>query len=106
MKKIFGARKAITVSLEEADYKWVELQAGGNVSGWARDRILSGKKKSEIATVSNYKTRKLPAGTGLGDISELIPSPNVCANCEHPKSKHGGFGTCCQADCCACPRFE
>lgn len=41
MRKQFESRKAVTIYLDEADYKWVELQSGGNVSGWCRERILA-----------------------------------------------------------------
>jgi hypothetical protein len=34
------------------------------------------------------------------------PTPLICANCEHPKSKHHGFKSACQADTCLCGSFE
>lgn len=97
--KFENGRKVIKVYLDETDYKWVELQAAGNVSGWCRERVLAGR------------STHLPP-----DVSELVevaiadflpkPSPNICANCEHKRSRHGGFGHACQEDNCLCARFE
>jgi hypothetical protein len=36
-------RRRIVIYLGEADAKWIELQAAGNVSSWCRDRILEGR---------------------------------------------------------------
>lgn len=58
-------RRRIVIYVGEADYKWIELQAGGNVSGWVREKILSGGESLKLelpvpdeVTVSDYRERK------------------------------------------------
>ena len=41
MKHKFTARKTISVHVEEAEWKWIELQADGNVSEWCRELLLA-----------------------------------------------------------------
>lgn len=41
MRRKYGERKAVTVYMDEAQYKWVELQAEGNMSEWCLERILA-----------------------------------------------------------------
>jgi hypothetical protein len=36
----FERRKQVTFSVGEGEYKWIELQAGGNVSNWCREQLL------------------------------------------------------------------
>jgi len=48
--------------------------------------------------------RREPSAVGITKLS--VPAPDICANCEHKKSRHGGWGKCCQEDNCLCERFE
>lgn len=43
---------------------------------------------------------------GFGKPPVTLPRANVCVNCDHAKSKHGGFGGACQEDGCMCGKFE
>jgi plasmid stability protein len=49
-----------------------------------------------------------PAAVGAVDGANLSAAPRseVCANCDHRKSKHGGFGGACQEDNCLCSGFK
>lgn len=77
MRKQFESRKAVTIYLDEADYKWVELQSGGNISGWCRERILAlDKPKEEKGPVAIKPTKKL-----------VVEEPTQKKGCQHGKEK-------------------
>jgi hypothetical protein len=65
----------------------------------------AGEGIAKYSQVGSFTAEELMKAVHVPDFLPLL-SPNICANCEHPKKKHGGFGTCCQEDNCACPKFE
>lgn len=97
-------RRRIVIYVSEADWKYLDLQAGGNLSSWCRDKLVGKKTKAPIGE-SIKAVVEIPESQEAPKISHK-PVPGVCANCEHPKHKHGGFGMSCQADTCLCARFE
>lgn len=93
----------LRVSVEElALWRQSAEKSGAGLSEWIRERCNGGERRQQ---------RDAAAGSGL---PERVTPPNliekfvlgVCANCLHKKSRHGGFGDCCQEDNCMCPSFE
>ena len=84
--------------------RWAILakEAGVDISTWVRLKC-NGVGTPCLKTPEKPKAPKI--SKTVEDLPKL-PDPKVCANCEHPKHKHSGFGSCCAADVCACPRFE
>ena len=60
MRKVFEERRRITVYVDEAEYKWVVLQAGGDgqVSSWAREILVSLMPSGEAGSVRDASARK------------------------------------------------
>jgi|SRR5579863_555970 len=67
-----------------------------------------------VASVSSVREdAAVPAAGGRKPFTDPFPpeavsdpKPGICANCEHRRSKHGGFGSACQEDNCLCSGFE
>lgn len=112
--RLFENRKQITFSLSESEYKWVELQAGGNVSAWCREQVLeefNGAKPRRVEAVQRREAYKARTGTvDVPTTAEMptVPNPSRRVNCVcgHPKIKHGGFNGCCQENVCQCGGYR
>lgn len=97
MRRKFTERRRVAVYLDEDEWKWVELQASGNVSEWCRERILT--ERQEVSkTVSVTKADKVE-----------IPTPEVSSElcavpyCGHKKVFHAK--NCCRVGDCRCSGF-
>jgi len=90
-------RRQVTFSLSEADYKWVELQAHGNVSKWCRERILS-DRNPDHREADVPRARAVSAGAGSAGTSERHSASGK--TCEHGTKKGyrcyncGGLAKC------------
>jgi hypothetical protein len=74
--------------------KWVRDNPVPDVPRAKSVRAPRGRKPAAVASVD--RVDELPAG----------PTPGICATCEHPRKKHGGWNGCCQEDNCLCVGFE
>lgn len=126
MKRMFTSRKTISVHVEESEYKWIELQASGNMSEWCREIILGvmpERSGTDIPAVhggvaSKMKARQVstseePKGTGRKppkdrDMADHVESEShtIICKCGHSKYKHRDCIGVCQESVCACGRFE
>lgn len=99
--------------MTEAEYKWIVLQAGDvPLSKWCHRKLLKEQKIEISDRVPELRKRgKVRATIGRepaadGTVEREYPATHECVNCEHGKSKHGGFGDACQSDNCLCGGFE
>lgn len=118
---MYEDRRQITFSVTVPEQKWIELQSGGNVSRWCREKLLVGKEPVKF----EHKSLGVPEVGGLTQVemdrsiyetgkaakiavAKTGPknSTRLCMVCEHGKAKHGGFRGCCQVDNCLCERFK
>jgi hypothetical protein len=77
-------RRQVTFSLSEADYKWVELQAHGNVSKWCRERILSERNQ-------DHRSNDVPRSPEVPVVQRSVGAPERHSasgkTCEHGTAK-------------------
>jgi hypothetical protein len=124
VRKKFDTRKSLTVHLEEAELKWVELQADGNISEWCREKLLADFNGAEPRRAVGAPEKKghrsrpkmveehaqgphvdAPLSAEMPTAPTKIAIAGICV-CGHPKHKHGGFKGCCQADMCTCSGYN
>lgn len=124
---------SLRVEVEEAE-KWKSKAGERTLTEWIREqcnvvangqavilvptqrRVLGREESGESDRVPDVprdvkvraaKGRKSEAGGGsFGKPPITLPRAGVCVNCDHPKSKHGGFKGACQAEQCMCGGFE
>lgn len=87
-------RKAVTVYLSEAEYKWVELQADGNLSDWCREKVLAGKQTEELqdALVAEHRRNHPefePAFEAAGEMAKNVAKDirNLLKTCVHGRAR-------------------
>ena len=62
----YGVRKQVTFSVDEAEYKGIELRAGGSVSAWCRGMVLGG------SVGSNQAAPRVVEGGGPLPVREVL----------------------------------
>jgi hypothetical protein len=108
------ARWELRIEPEElTEWKAMAAERGMLLSEWIRSCCngagpSTARRIEEIegsARISDVRQdAAVPAAKGRESVA--VPSPGICANCEHRRSKHGGFGSACQEDNCLCSGFE
>ena len=104
----------LRVSAEELEAWKVAAGSDGEIlSVWIRNQC--NEAASAVDKPSPEVLEKVIGKGEWGDpvrrVTERVaekeqPNPMACANCDHLKSKHGGFKGACQADTCLCGGFE
>lgn len=95
MKTQFEQRKMVKVYLDEAEYKWVELQANGNISRWGRERLLA-----EMVSVPNDNREAVARAPlkaqirsmGAESTSQVVADPTPTAPTKKSKECAHGKG--------------
>lgn len=86
MKKKFADRKLVKVYLEEAEYKWIELQASGNISHWCREQMLADYSGAERPAQAGSDLQAVRVGENPPPIP-VEPSPSERATAPNPSKK-------------------
>lgn len=89
----FDNRKQLSFSVGKEDFEWILGQAGGNVSGWCRERVLHGKD-SDSGTVVIERSEEVrevverePVGAGKRKSKGKGASGNPKIACIHGTKK-------------------
>lgn len=97
MRKSFEKLKTLSVHMEEREYKWVELQARGSVSSWARGILLAGMPSESTGAVEGVQFSSLP--NPIARKTEKLENESISAapkqkTCPHGKAKDYYCGMC------------
>lgn len=91
----------LRVSEEElGQWKEKAAKSGMLLSEWIRAKCNGSSEHKEVreSRAVSTSSRREPV--------TAEPLVGICANCEHKKTRHGGFKGCCQEDNCLCAGFE
>jgi hypothetical protein len=69
MQRKYDDRKHVTVYFDEPEYKWVELQAAGNISAWCREKLLEGR--------TNHRAEDLPQSRAVRVAERRVAADEV-----------------------------
>ena len=73
--KKYEDRRQVTFSVDEPEYKWIELQAAGNVSQWCREQVLADMSKPDYVVMEGKKLR----------MTKTPPAESIEVDRCHPK---------------------
>lgn len=86
MKQIFSTRKVLSIYIDEAEYRWIELQAGGNISEWCRRKLMAERERGEDL-VGESQTIRASDVPGTGEVPRrkrgTRSAGGVKGACEH-----------------------
>jgi hypothetical protein len=113
----FNERKQVSFSVDEAESKWIELQAGGNVSQWCREVVLAdmptgvaevaAREPKKVGIVGGERGVKIEESAAKAKAPERSLGPrDLCGNelCRHFRFEHRG-NYCVHGDC-RCGGFQ
>jgi hypothetical protein len=85
----FENRKQVTFSVSEAEYKWIELQASGNISQWCHEQVLADYDGAEPRRADVSHQREANSGRVEVPISAEMPTAPNPSKKQGSVCKHG-----------------